>query len=113
MRPGAGVNRLTWTYDKISNRWPSLDAAKHSLNQISHVKFWLYVIFNEKIKKKTHLPAAKRVPLADPNVETVTERGISHAITPSKRFPKVTATASESTISVADITAKYERLIRA
>lgn len=37
----------------------------------------------------THLPAANRVPLADPNVDTVTDRGISQAITPRIRFPKV------------------------
>jgi hypothetical protein len=38
---------------------------------------------------QTHLPAAKVVPLADPKVDIVTDRGISQAITPRMRLPKV------------------------
>jgi len=38
---------------------------------------------------QTHLPAAKVVPLADPKVDIVTDKGISQAIIPRMRLPKV------------------------
>lgn len=60
-----------------------------------------------------YLPATNSVPLADPNVETVTASGMSQAIGPNSRFPKVTATASLSIISLTDITARYETLTSA
>jgi hypothetical protein len=63
--------------------------------------------------RKTYRPAANNVPLALPNVLIVTLNGISHAKAPSIRLPNVTATASESIISVGDIAAKYETLINA
>ena len=56
----------------------------------------------------TYLPATNSVPLADPNVEIVTASGISQAIGPRSRFPKVTATASLSAISLTDMTARYD-----
>lgn len=62
---------------------------------------------------QTYLPAAKRVPLAEPKVLIVTLKGINQANAPSMRLPNVTATASDSTISTGDITAKYERLMSA
>lgn len=89
INPGAGVYRRICTYDKISNKCPSRLAAKHNL------------------------PAAKSVPLAEPKVEIVTDRGINHAITPKRRLPNVTATASEVIISIGDITVRYEMLMRA
>jgi hypothetical protein len=49
------------------------------------------------------------VPLAEPKVEMATERGMTQAKTPSMRLPKVTATASEITISDGDMICK-ERL---
>lgn len=55
---------------------------------------------------QTYLPAAKRVPFAEPKVLIVTLKGISQAKAPSMRLPKVTATASDSTISTGDITAR-------
>lgn len=55
-----------------------------------------------------YLPATNNVPFAEPKVEIVTAKGISQAMGPSRRFPKVTATASLSAISLTDITAKYE-----
>uniref|UniRef100_A0A1Y1KGL2 Uncharacterized protein n=1 Tax=Photinus pyralis TaxID=7054 RepID=A0A1Y1KGL2_PHOPY len=82
MSPGAGVYRRTCTYDRISSMCPSRLAAKHNR------------------------PAANNVPFAEPNVEIVTERGMSQAITPKRRLPKVTATASELVISNGDITVK-------
>lgn len=60
-----------------------------------------------------YLPAANRVPLALPNVLIVTLNGINHANAPSMRLPNVTATASESIISLGDIAAKYETFINA
>jgi hypothetical protein len=40
MSPGAGVYRRTWTYDRISRRWPSRLAAKHNLrNKRRHFYF--------------------------------------------------------------------------
>lgn len=51
----------------------------------------------------TYRPAAKRVPLALPNVDIVTLSGMSQVNGPNIRFPKVTATASESIISPGDI----------
>ena len=36
-----------------------------------------------------YLPAAKIVPLAEPNVEIATESGIIHENIPKIRFPKV------------------------
>lgn len=61
----------------------------------------------------SHRPAANNVPLALPKVLIVTLNGISQANAPKIRFPNVTATASESIISVGDIAAKYEMLINA
>jgi hypothetical protein len=52
-------------YDKTFIKWPSLLAAKHNL------------------------PAANKVPLADPNVDTVIDNGITQAMGPSARIPKV------------------------
>lgn len=37
----------------------------------------------------TYLPAAKSVPLADPKVDIVTDKGINHAIAPRIRLPNV------------------------
>lgn len=54
----------------------------------------------------TYRPAANNVPLALPNVLIVTLSGISQANAPRIRLPKVTATASDSIISDADITAR-------
>lgn len=42
-----------------------------------------------KVCKQFYLPAAKRVPWAEPNVEIVTDSGINQAINPSIRLPKV------------------------
>lgn len=64
-------------------------------------------------KLTTYRPAANRVPLALPKVEIVTLKGISQANAPKIRLPNVTATASDSIISVGDIAARYERLISA
>lgn len=61
----------------------------------------------------TYLPATNRVPFAEPKVEMVTASGISQAIGPRRRLPKVTATASLSAISLTDITAKYDTLTNA
>lgn len=38
---------------------------------------------------KVYRPAAKSVPFAEPNVEIATDRGISQAITPNIKLPKV------------------------
>lgn len=56
--------------------------------------------------RHTYRPAAKRVPFAEPKVLIVTLKGISQANAPRMRLPNVTATASDSTISAGDITAK-------
>lgn len=58
---------------------------------------------------KTYRPAANSVPLALPNVLI----GISQASEPNMRWPNVTATASDSIISVFDIAARYEMLMSA
>lgn len=63
--------------------------------------------------RHAYLPAANNVPLAEPNVLIVTLSGISQANEPRIRLPNVTATASESIISIGDITAKYDKLINA
>lgn len=62
---------------------------------------------------KTYRPAANSVPLALPNVLIVTLSGISQASEPNMRWPNVTATASDSIISVFDIAARYEMLMSA
>lgn len=54
----------------------------------------------------TYLPAANRVPFAEPKVLIVTLSGISQAKDPRMRLPKVTATASELIISTGDIAAR-------
>lgn len=66
-----------------------------------------------KNNKLSYRPAANNVPLALPNVLIVTLNGINHAITPNIRLPNVTATASDSIISVGDIAAKYDIFINA
>jgi len=38
---------------------------------------------------KVYRPAAKSVPFAEPNVEIATDKGISQAITPNIKLPKV------------------------
>lgn len=66
-----------------------------------------------RLAAKHRRPAANRVPFADPKVEIVTDSGINQAIAPSKRLPKVTATASDVIISSGDIIVRYDTLIRA
>lgn len=61
--------------------------------------------------KLTHLPAANKVPFAEPKVLIVTLSGMIQAKAPKIRLPNVTATASDSTISIGDIAAKYETLM--
>lgn len=83
----------------------------------SELKFEQYVLgFNREnfiFKFLVYLPAAKSVPFAEPKVLIVTLNGISQASAPKIRLPNVTATASDSIISVADIADKYETFINA